>query len=85
MYPDGTMPYAPRCLQDGDKFLAKKAPWDCACCKVKCTSPETLAGHATGKKHRNKVKATLLREAEAASAAAPDATAKGKVRTSHKN
>jgi len=74
-----SQPVAP---PDGDKFLAKKAPWDCACCKVKCTSPETLAGHATGKKHRNKVKATLLREAEAAGgagAAAPDATAKGKL------
>jgi hypothetical protein len=38
---------------------------------VTTTSQETLAGHAGGKKHTNKVKATLAREA--AAAAPPEA------------
>mmetsp|Transcript_15180 Transcript_15180/g.20953 ORF Transcript_15180/g.20953 Transcript_15180/m.20953 type:complete len:260 (+) Transcript_15180:39-818(+) len=45
---------------DGDtEFLSVRAPWLCSCCNTTCTSAEALAGHAGGKKHRNKVKATL--------------------------
>lgn len=49
--------------EEGDAFLATRAPWRCSCCNVTTTSQETLAGHAGGKKHRNKVKATLARVA----------------------
>jgi cell growth-regulating nucleolar protein len=38
----------------GERFLAKGPPWDCSCCNVKCTSQETLQGHAQGKKHKSK-------------------------------
>ncbi|KAK3260218.1 hypothetical protein CYMTET_30812 [Cymbomonas tetramitiformis] len=55
----------------GDKFLATSAPWYCSCCRVSCTSSETLAGHAEGKKHRNKVKAALAAEAAEQRAAPP--------------
>jgi|AntAceMinimDraft_1070359.scaffolds.fasta_scaffold35433_2 cell growth-regulating nucleolar protein len=43
----------------GAEFLAKGPPWDCACCKVKCTSAETLMGHAGGKKHKSKSRTAL--------------------------
>lgn len=43
----------------GAEFLAEGPPWDCACCKVKCTSRETLLGHAQGKKHRSKSRTAL--------------------------
>jgi hypothetical protein len=41
----------------GAQFLATRAPWLCSCCGVTCTSAETLAGHAGGKKHRSKARA----------------------------
>ena len=43
----------------GEEFLAKSPPWDCSCCKVKCTSVETLMGHASGKKHKSKSRSAL--------------------------
>jgi cell growth-regulating nucleolar protein len=41
----------------GLQFLATRAPWLCSCCGVTCTSQETLAGHASGKKHKSKARA----------------------------
>jgi len=46
----------------GESFLATKPPWDCACCGVKCTSQETLLGHAAGKKHRSKARGALAKQ-----------------------
>ena len=51
----------------GEDFLSKSPPYECACCKVKCTSWETLVGHAQGKKHKSK-----SRSAYAAQGKGPD-------------
>ena len=51
----------------GEEFLSKQPPYECACCKVKCTSWETLVGHAQGKKHKSK-----SRSAYAAQGKGPD-------------
>lgn len=56
----------------GTQFLATQPPWLCSCCHVTCTSVETLAGHAAGKKHRSKARA-----AEAAAAPKEGAPAEG--------
>jgi hypothetical protein len=47
----------------GTRFLATRPPWLCSCCHVTCTSAETLAGHAAGKKHRSKARAADAAEA----------------------
>ena len=51
----------------GEDFLSKSPPYECTCCKVKCTSWETLLGHAQGKKHKSK-----SRSAYAAQGKGPD-------------
>ena len=43
----------------GERFLNKGPPWDCVCCNVKCTSQETLTGHAQGKKHKSKSRTAM--------------------------
>ena len=43
----------------GERFLNKGPPWDCQCCGVKCTSQETLMGHAQGKKHKSKSRTAM--------------------------
>ena len=43
----------------GERFLSKGPPWDCQCCGVKCTSQETLMGHAQGKKHKSKSRTAM--------------------------
>lgn len=61
----------------GAQFLATRAPWLCSCCGVTCTSAETLAGHAGGKKHRSKARAAEGgAPAQAATADAQPAAAK---------
>ncbi|KAK9864725.1 hypothetical protein WJX84_008942 [Apatococcus fuscideae] len=41
----------------GLEYLATRAPWRCSICNVTCTSQDTLTGHASGLKHRRKVRA----------------------------
>ncbi len=59
----------------GEHFLATRAPWVCGCCNVTCTSAETLAGHAQGKKHKSKARSAAAAAAPPAAAAAPPADA----------
>ncbi len=40
----------------GLNFLSERPPWRCSVCNVTCTSQDTLAGHATGAKHRRRVR-----------------------------
>lgn len=47
----------------GDEFLSTRAPWACSCCGVKCTSEDTLLGHARGKKHKSKARSARARAA----------------------
>lgn len=44
--------------------LSTRPPWECTLCRVKCTSEETLQGHAQGKKHRAKARAAAKAQAE---------------------
>jgi cell growth-regulating nucleolar protein len=44
--------------------LSTRPPWECTLCRVKCTSQETLQGHAQGKKHRSKARAAAKAQAE---------------------
>uniref|UniRef100_A0A7S0YHV6 C2H2-type domain-containing protein n=1 Tax=Polytomella parva TaxID=51329 RepID=A0A7S0YHV6_9CHLO len=41
----------------GLQFLATRPPWKCSICNVNCTSRDTLISHATGLKHKRRVKA----------------------------
>ena len=40
----------------GLEFLSSRPPWKCNICNVSCTSRETLLGHATGAKHKRRVR-----------------------------
>ena len=40
----------------GLEFLSSRPPWKCNVCNVSCTSRETLLGHATGAKHKRRVR-----------------------------
>ena len=40
----------------GLEFLSSQPPWKCNICNVSCTSRETLLGHATGAKHKRRVR-----------------------------
>jgi hypothetical protein len=39
--------------------LSQRPPWRCSVCNVTCTSRETLTGHASGVKHKRKVRHRL--------------------------
>ena len=41
-------------------FLSMRAPWKCSICNVTCTSQETLLGHASGAKHKRRVRHSAL-------------------------
>ena len=40
----------------GLEFLSSRPPWKCNICNISCTSRETLLGHATGAKHKRRVR-----------------------------
>lgn len=40
----------------GLEFLSTRPPWKCTICNVSCTSQETLMGHASGAKHKRRVR-----------------------------
>lgn len=42
---------------EGAEHLSTRFPWKCHLCSVQCTSQETLAGHASGLKHRRRARA----------------------------
>ena len=43
----------------GLEFLSSRPPWKCSICNVSCTSQETLMGHASGAKHKRRVRPLL--------------------------
>lgn len=43
----------------GEEFLSTRPPWCCSVCNVTCTSRETLENHATGAKHKRRVRARM--------------------------
>ena len=53
---DGPAKPAREAEATGLEFLATRPPWKCTVCKVTCTSRETLEGHASGVKHRRRVR-----------------------------
>lgn len=42
---------------EGAEHLSTRFPWKCRLCGVSCTSQDTLAGHASGLKHRRRARA----------------------------
>ena len=58
----------------GEEFLAKGPPWDCSCCKVKCTSYDTLMGHAGGRAAYNPSLFRYLNLSRVPPAASPETT-----------
>ena len=44
----------------GLEFLSVRAPWKCSICNVTCTSQETLWGHASGAKHKRRVRRSAV-------------------------
>ena len=43
----------------GLEYLSERPPWACSICNVTCTSRETLLGHASGAKHKRRVRPVL--------------------------
>ena len=43
----------------GLEFLSIRPPWKCSACNIGCTSQETLMAHASGIKHKRRVRAAL--------------------------
>jgi cell growth-regulating nucleolar protein len=44
---------------EGLEFLTTRPPWRCTICNVTCTSRDALNGHATGAKHKRRVRKRL--------------------------
>ena len=55
----------------GAQYLSKRPPWKCSICSVSCTSESTLVAHASGTKHKRRVRAADAAASTTGAAATP--------------